>query len=292
MPVSEHPAPDEAMVEFLRENRRSSNQFLRGVHEWFLDEDNLTAAQQAAVGRIMREMGWFTDQRGRWMRPTPMDGDGNLATTEAPVVPEDLGVPADHNQATSIVSGEYTVSTAIATHQFRIFTIRQSRTAALVNKRIMSRYVDGDWQNFGYLTTTGHVKLWRRFEDQANEAWVLYARQLLTIMRERRVNFLLHSTTVHHNDDFGHWTVTIQRRTCRYCGRPLSTSMGLRHGHDNCARRQEFDPDYTAPPPLPDDDFDEREAVAHDRGPRARRYGPATRTEQSTLSQLGSGWEQ
>lgn len=88
--------------------------------------------------------------------------------------------PATTHEAQAIRNGVYEITVGMSSFSFRISTITQARTEALIGKRVVSRMrADGTWQMFAFVTQAGTLKLWQRFAEQEGLPYVVMARTLL-----------------------------------------------------------------------------------------------------------------
>lgn len=283
---------------------RMSNSFVRDVIRQYTDDGWMTEAQYNAVRRLMVDAGFrllanISPGNMEWV--TPSESEVATATT---------GEPADCNGAVDIPNGNFNVNLADEeTWQFRITTIRQARNEDLINKRVVAFRDGTEWTNFAFLTTTNRLKVWRRFEAHAENAdddmsqIVLYAKQLLNILRQHRLQEHYHASTFEHADPVNPeslWTVVLVDIACRYCNTSIEESQpDTARGHDACGRWRRYSGEYRETPRfIPDATGPIRIHTIQEpdsyMGPATRRTvsAAAASREVHTYSELGTGWEQ
>lgn len=152
-----------ALVQAVNEYN-GSDAFLRDMADNIRYYGWLTTGQHRVALRILSE------QQGR---PVP-------TVDAAPAVREALT-----DDAPNIFNGDYTINDGSEHLSYKIHTVQ---SGTLQGKRIIKRLMgDGRYSGFAFVTTTGHVKVWRRFADDANrnEKYIVWANHLLYILREQ-----------------------------------------------------------------------------------------------------------
>ena len=192
-------------------------------------------------------------------------------------VPIEPGLPAVADLRHTVLNGFYSIRSGVARELYKIYTITYSRTNPdLVGKRVIARYVGGEYRNFAYLTADGSVKLWRRYERDENEQYVVYARQLVRILMDdvfgTRQGINQSIRTFHFADGMNaSWEIEVTDVLCRRCNRVMEDRHYISHDIDNC------DVTGTGTPPRP----------RRTRMPRPT-YGNGARVETSSLSRTTS----
>lgn len=282
------PAPLNPSVEaFLLSN--STNPFvvrMRDVHR----TRTLTPAQIAAIERIMVEQGWgltrSPDTEDVWEQP---DGDFDPEADQ----------PADFNGCNQINNGQYYLVSENEdgfrdTYYYKIFTIRNTNNDGLRHKRVVSVLAptEHDYVTLGYLTNSGKLKLWRRNRGLADETKVILCHALLAALlvpfEPPRLQQESHIDRTTEAGDVEHIRWAPMQYRCRYCMGNLSISSDQMTGHNRCATWRLNDPAWgVSLTPNANWDLDGSLPAA----PRPQAHH-GVMFEHSTLSELGSGWEQ
>lgn len=270
--------PNPIVAEFL--SRETSSTFLISMRQTLARYDRLTVGQLAAVQRIMVEQGYTM---------TAVGGGEEVWTEPGEPVDPVVG-PANHNECVTINNGSYFFAPTAGEDgtQFKIFTIRSTRSEGLLNKRAISYYDEENdrWVTFGFLRTNGTFQLWTRFRSMEDSPQVRDANGMLAVLR-------LNPNTALRNLPSATGEVTIDSQNCRYCqDRLLPGSREVQIGHDNCRQHRLASPPLTGNPTAPDEgpfrySRVERVRPLFEAAPQQPLNQPV-----STLSELGSGWEQ
>lgn len=197
-----------AQVEWLRANA-TGDTFLTSLLASFEQYNRLTDRQLECV----------VDRMNRAANPRPQNAADRAATPD---------------QVPHIYNGTYTMDNGSRHLTFQIYTATRG---PLQGKRIVKRQQQyGQFQGFAFVGSDGSLQVWRRFQEQTTELYMVWARELLACLNSRQndapgIDTLTHTSTV--------GTFTIQRtRSCRRCNRTLTVPTSIESGiGPECARR-------------------------------------------------------
>jgi hypothetical protein len=146
------------------------------------------------------------------------------------------------DDATNIFNGDYTINDGSEHLSYKIHTVQNG---PLAGKRIIKRLTTGGaYQGFAFVTTTGHVKVWRRFvnDENRNETYIVWAHLLLFILREQVTADTMATgagTTLTLGGSVDGIRYEVQAATrCRRCNRMLTNPSSIDSGiGPDCANR-------------------------------------------------------
>jgi hypothetical protein len=169
-----------------------------------------------------------------------LTGGNEGAPVEAAATPE---------QAVHIYNGIYTLSDGVQHLTYRIHTVQNG---SLAGKRIIKKQNNyGQFEGFAFLNSNGTIAVWRRYQEQAHERFIVWAKHLISMLANETVagHFATgtseHSytapdeiTMLHHfnNEQVAPeeitdttWRISLGR-LCRRCNRALTTPTSIRDG--------------------------------------------------------------
>jgi len=196
-------AQNQDVIEFLARHLNGSDSFLRSVAEQQRTSGWLTERQTAAVRRNMER----------------------AAAPAAPTADDNAG-PDD---AATIFNGVYTIDVDGRHLTYKIHTVV---SGPLQGKRIIKRQQQyGEYQGFAFLNRQGGMNLWRRFNDDREATYVVWAGKLLEALRHDIVRNAFaagcnQSTITLHGSQH---RISLSR-SCRRCNRALTTPTSIGRG--------------------------------------------------------------
>lgn len=261
-------AANEDVIVFLA-SYTGTDRFLTSVRDSLARYTSLTERQTASVRDHMR------------------------STTTARRNAADAAATPD--QVPHIYNGTYTMDNGSRHLTFQIYTATRG---PLRGKRIVKRQLQyGEFQGFAFVNADGTLGVWRRFEQQSNDLYMVWARILLAGLNNRDNDAPGVDQIQMVGNDPTPVTFTVQRtRSCRRCNRQLTVPTSIESGiGPECARRSSSDNRTSAADahaiPVQANTTYEFTAVASAPRPSVRLPRTPVRTEQLILSELGTGME-
>lgn len=263
--------------------------YLNSVHQGLERYGRLTPNQRDAIVRVMIRRGWrlAPNSMTLYMPPHP-EPVAEVAPVEMPV----SSPPMSARDETFVPNGTFRVARDGLRDSIRIHTITRSRTANLVDKRVVE-YMDYStyrWVSFAYLTQDHHLRVWRRFQDL--EAQTERVRQaiamavwMLQVLRECETDLTLGYSNVEYTVDGYLMSVTIDR-ACTVCDSSVVPTGHVRcHLHNGAGGftgvAGTTDVPSNAPPPRP------RTVIRNPRAPSVRAgVNTGGRTRPLTMSEI------
>ena len=147
------------LVEFIQ-NFEGRNTFLRSLRASMQTYGSLTPAQTTAALRAMQE---YRDRQN----VHPAEQDEAFLNLDSP------NQPAGANDCLDILNGDYTLNNGSEHLTYRIHTVLRGPLEGNRILKIQQQY--GEFKGFAFLTTSGRVKVWRRFADdeRRNEQYIV-----------------------------------------------------------------------------------------------------------------------
>lgn len=183
-----------------------------------------------------------------------------------------------------VPNGTYSITLdADITYRYNVHLVREG---TLAGQRVVKRYEDGRYKAFAFLTRKGDLKLWRRFEGDAHEDYVLVAKLLLEGVTFLGRDALFESSSACYRAPNATYLIEFSAR-CSRCNRAdlLECDFGYCHG----CRYQSPANRILAPPPLVDPNvetaYDRRMRVVRERRVRVA-LARAERLTQRLMSEV------
>jgi hypothetical protein len=171
--------------------------------------------------QVARPGGWLTERQTAAARR-------NMERAAAPAAPaEDASAGPD--DAATIFNGVYTIDVDGRHLTYKIHTVLQG---PLTGKRIVKRqHQYGEFQGFGFLNRDGGLSLWRRFNDDAEATYVVWAKRLLELLGTDTVRAAFAAGVGQLNASYDGVEHRISlSRSCRRCNRSLTTPTSIARG--------------------------------------------------------------
>jgi Family of unknown function (DUF6011) len=193
------------VIAFLATRAGGSDRFLASL-----------AAQVAQPG------GWLTERQTAAART-------NMERAAAPAAAPAQDDTAGPDDAATIFNGVYTIDMGGRHLTYKIHTVL---SGPLQGKRIVKRQQQyGEFQGFGFLNRQGGLSLWRRFNDDRQATYVVWAEKLLEILStEACRTYLAAGNGAYCHTDGPDQTRISLSRSCRRCNRALTTPTSIGRG--------------------------------------------------------------
>lgn len=190
--------------------------FARDVWTRFRQQNFMTPGQARAMAQIMAER----------QQEAAAAAAQQAAQAEALPHTSNLETAAGPDDAAEIYNGVYTINDGGEHLTYRIHTVQRG---SLQGKRIIKRQTAyGEFTGFAFVDQRGRLSLWRRFRDEANERYVVWARILLEALRS--TNAMGGQASDLEWQVAGSTYQIQQTRHCRRCNRQLTTPESIDRG--------------------------------------------------------------